>query len=203
EDGIYIPALMFVPKQISSQGVVLYVHEKGKAAEASPGGLIEKFVKAGQVVLAVDLHGTGETQKISQRYLSFKPHFGSDWQDVFMAYLLGRSYVGMRAEDVLICARLLHERQTGSLTLIAVGNVSVPALHAAALESDLFNSVKLMHPLASWSNVVELGRSNNQLVNTVHGALTVYDLPNLAETLGDKLTVEAPLNALGKPIKAE
>jgi len=203
EDGIYLPALMFVPNQTSSQGSVLYVHEKGKAADAAPGGMIEKLAEAGRVVLAVDLRGTGETQKISQRYSSFKPNFGSDWQDVFMAYLLGRSYVGMRAEDVLICARLLNERQTGSLALIAVGNVSVPALHAAVLESDLFNSVKLMRPLASWSDIVELGRSNNQLVNTVHGALTVYDLPNLAETLGDKLTVESPLNPLGKPIKAE
>ncbi|MHC4461591.1 MAG: alpha/beta hydrolase family protein [Planctomycetota bacterium] len=203
EDGIYIPALMFVPKQTSSQGAVLYVHEEGKVADAAPGGSIEKFVRAGQVVLAIDLRGTGETQKISQRYLSFKPNFGSDWQDVFMAYLLGRSYVGMRADDVLICARLLHERQTGSLTLIVVGNVSVPALHAAALEPDMFSSVKLVRSLVSWSNLIELGRSNNQLVNTVHGALTVYDLPNLAETLGDKLTVEAPLNALGKPIKAK
>jgi hypothetical protein len=30
--------------------------------------------------------------------------------------------------------------------------------------------------------------------------LTVYDLPDLAETLGDKLTIEEPLNALGEPM---
>jgi hypothetical protein len=48
-----------------------------------------------------------------------------------------------------------------------------------------------------------MGKSQDQLVNTVHGALTIYDLPNLAETLGDKLIVEEPLDALGKQIKVE
>jgi hypothetical protein len=117
-----------------------------------------------------------------------------------MAYLLGRSYVGMRAEDVLVCAQFLSQEHTGLLNLIAVGNVGIPALHAAALEPDLFNSVKLVRSLSSWSNVVESGCSFNQQVNAVHGALTTYDLPNLAGTLGDKLTVEEPLDALGKPI---
>jgi hypothetical protein len=30
----------------------------------------------------------------------------------------------------------------------------------------------------------------------VHGALTLYDLPDLAASLGDKLTVEQPLDAM-------
>jgi dienelactone hydrolase len=201
EDGIYLPALMFVPNQILSRGAVLYVHERGKSTDAAPGGPIEKLVKAGQVVLAVDLRGTGETQQDIQGY--FRPHFGSDGQDVYTAYLLGRSYVGMRAEDVLVCAAFLRRQRAGRVELIAVGNVSVPALHAAALEPALFGSVKLVRSLVSWSNLIELGRSYNQLVNTVHGALTVYDLDDLAAILGDKLTVEAPLNALGKPIKAK
>ena len=202
QEGIYLPALMFIPNQTSSQGSVLYVHDKGKSTDASPAGPIEKLVKAGKVVLAVDLRGTGETQQDDKKNY-FKPHFGSDGIDVYTAYLLGRSYVGMRAEDVLVCARLLRQKRPGSVSLIAIGHVSVPALHAAALEPDLFGSVKLTRSLISWSNLIEVGRSYNQLVNTVHGALTVYDLPNLAETLDDKLIVEEPLDALGKPIKVE
>ena len=201
EEGIYLPALMFVPSQKPSKGAVLYLHEEDKAADAALGGPIEKLVKTGRTVLAVDIRGTGETHGVGQRY--FQPYFGSDGQDVYIAYVLGRSYVGMRAEDVLVCTRLLRQKRQGPVDLIAVGHVSVPALHAAALEPDLFGSVKLKRSLVSWSNVVELGRSFNQLLNTVHGALTVYDLPNLAATLGDKLIVEEPLNALGKPIKAE
>lgn len=196
EDGIYLPALMFLPKQTRSGGTVLYAHEKGKAEDAGPGGHIEKLVEAGKVVLAVELRGTGETQKTDQKYS--RPYFGYDGKDVFTAYLLGRSYVGMRAEDILICARFLQQQKHGRVDLVAVGHVSVPALHAAALEPDMFGSIKLVQGLVSWSNVIELGLSKNQLVNTVHGALTVYDLGDLAATLGDSLSIEEPLNALGE-----
>jgi dienelactone hydrolase len=203
EDGVYLPALMFVPEQASSQGAVLYVHEAGKQTDAAPDGPIEKLVKAGRLVLAVDPRGTGETQQTGQEY--FEDHFGSDGQDVYTAYLLGRSYVGMRAEDVLLCARFLRDssrQQAAPMDLVAVGHVGVPALHAAALEPDMFRSVKLIRSLVSWSNIIESGLSSNQLVNTVHGALTTYDLPDLAATLGDKLTIEQPANALGKSIDA-
>ena len=106
----------------------------------------------------------------------------------------------MRAEDILTCGRFLKEQKNGPVDLVADGHMSVPALHAAVLEPDLFGSVKLIRGLISWSDVIESGISVNQFVNNVHGALKVYDLPNLTETLGDKLTIEEPLNALGEPI---
>ncbi|UCE49826.1 MAG: acetylxylan esterase [Phycisphaerales bacterium] len=198
ELGIYLPALMLEPG--SARRSVLYIHEAGKDTDAAPGGPIDDLIKTGRRVLAVDLRGTGETQQGSQR--KFTGTTGSDWKDVFTAYLLGRSYVGMRAEDVLLCARYLEQEHGGPVELIAVGNVGVPALHAAALEPDLFSSVKLVRSLSSWSNVIELGRSVNQQVNAVHGALTTYDLPDLAGALGDKLIVKEPLNALGEPVEA-
>ena len=69
----------------------------------------------------------------------------------------------------------------------------------AALEPQLFGSVRLVRGLISWANIIEMGRSRNQLVNIVHGALRLYDLPDLARILGDRLTVEEPLDALGEP----
>jgi len=196
ESGIHLPAIVFSPRQNSSVGAVLYVHEKGKDADAGPGGPIEKLADAGRVVMAVDVRGTGETQSNSGWGGDL---FGPDIKDVLTAYLLGRSYVGMRAEDILVCARLLADQHKGPVDLVAVGHVCVPALHAAALEPALFTSVRLVRGLTSWSNVIESGLSRNQLVSTVHGALTTYDLSDLARTLGDHLIIEQPLNALGEP----
>jgi hypothetical protein len=198
EQGIYLPALVYMPAASTVQRAVLYINERGKDADAAPGGPIEAMVKAGRCVMAVDLRGTGETQQGKQGQLSGAA--GPDWKDVFTAYLLGRSYVGMRAEDVLVCARFLKQQQAGPVELIAVGNVAVPALHAAALEPELFGSVKLTGMLSSWSNVIELGRFNNQQVNAVQGALKTYDLPDLAATLGNKLIIEKPVDALGQPL---
>lgn len=197
EEGLYLPALVFRPSGEPAGNDVLYLNERGKEADAGPGGPIEKLVEAGHVVVAVDLRGTGETQSKNGWGGDL---FGPDVKDVLTAYLLGRSYVGMRAEDIVTCARLLHERSERSIDVVAVGPVCVPALHAAALETELFGEVRLVRGLVSWANIVALGQSRNQLVNIVHGALGVYDLPDLARILGDRLTIEEPLNALGEPL---
>ncbi|MEN6426897.1 MAG: acetylxylan esterase [Phycisphaerales bacterium] len=197
EEGLYLPALVFRPPGEPTGNDVLYLHENGKEADAGPDGPIEQLVEAGHVVVAVDLRGMGETQSKNGWGGDL---FGPDVKDVLAAYLLGRSYVGMRAEDIVTCARLLHERSERPVDVVALGHVCVPALHAAVLESELFGSVRLVRGLASWSNVIEMGRSRGQLVNIVHGALAAYDLPDLARVLGDRLTIEEPLNALGEPL---
>jgi hypothetical protein len=194
EEGISLPALMFLPEKPTGR-VVLYLHQQGKAADAGPGGPIERRVQAGQPVLAVDLRGVGQTQQVQGDYYS--PEF----KDVYIAYMLGRSYVGMRAEDVLVCARYAASRATGgqqrAVDLMAVGNVGIAALHAAALEPDLFSTVKLSRTLRSWSTIVHERLNRNQVANVVHGALMHYDLPNLEATLGSKVAVEEPVNAMG------
>ncbi|MBN2139010.1 MAG: acetylxylan esterase [Sedimentisphaerales bacterium] len=205
EEGIYLPALKFVPEQTPAKGLVLYLHEAGKDADAAENGPIDELLKTGRIVLAVDIRGTGETQQNDKKNY-FKPDFGIDGIDVFTAYLLGRSYVGMRAEDILVCTRFLldsHGDAGPAVDIIAIGHVGIPALHAAALEPALFDSVKLKNSLISWANVIESGLSFNQFINTVHEALTTYDLPDLARLLEDRLTIEAPRNALGEVIDAD
>ena len=39
------------------------------------------------------------------------------------------------------------------------------------------------------------------MVNTVHGALTCYDLPDLAAALAEKITIEQPVDAMGTAIE--
>ncbi len=118
---------------------------------------------------------------------------------------MGRSYVGMRAEDILVCARCAIDSaepsQEQGIELIAVGNVGVAALHAAALEPKLFKTVTLSRTLRVWSNIIGAKMSDNQLINTVHGALTSYDLGDLAGLLGDRITICEPVDAAGKPIQ--
>jgi hypothetical protein len=86
--------------------------------------------------------------------------------------------------------------------LIAVGNVGIPAPHAAALEPELFQSIRLSRTLISWSNVIRSRLNEGQLAGTVHGALVHYDLPNLAAVLSGKLAVEESLDALGRVVPA-
>jgi dienelactone hydrolase len=200
EEGIALPALLFLPDKRNHNPVVLYLHDKGKAAAAGQGGLIEQRARAGDAVLAVDLRGNGQTQS------STPGLYGSDYQDAQIAYMLGRSLVGMRAEDILVCARYAKDRAShghnAAVDLVAVGNIGIPALHAAALEPNLFHTVKLRQMLVSWANVVHRRMNKSPIMaGLVHGALRDYDLPNLEATLGAKLTIEEPLDAMGAAVK--
>ncbi|HPO15073.1 MAG TPA: alpha/beta hydrolase family protein [Candidatus Hydrogenedentes bacterium] len=192
EPGIYLPALLYVPEAVKPGLAVVYVNEAGKDKAD-----FEQLSKEGALVLAVDLRGTGETKQTGQKAAG--EDIALDWEDQMAAYALGRTYVGMRTEDVLVCAQYALDRVGAQqVHLVAEGSAGVPALHAAALEPGLFTSVKLVRTLRSWSDIVHARATNNQLANAVHGALLAYDLPDLVKLLGPVLTIEQPLDALGK-----
>ncbi|MBN2310152.1 MAG: acetylxylan esterase [Candidatus Hydrogenedentes bacterium] len=200
EPGIALPALLFVPATANGQ-TCLYIHGEGKAADAAPGGAIEARVREGYTVLAPDLRGLGETQA-DWGASSWLELFGPDWKAVYLAYLLGKPYLAMRAEDVAVCARFLaqHAGNGAPVHLVAVGEAGPPALHAAALEPGLFASVRIERSVVSWDAVVRTPIAKRQLVNTVHGALQCYDLPDLAASLPEGLlTIAEPLDPTGQP----
>ncbi len=202
EPGIHLPALAFVPDEHDGQAY-LYLHADGKGTDAGPGGPIEQLVRKGHLVLAVDLRGLGETQ--NTRKHGFAEYIGSEWREIYLAYMLDTSYLAMRAQDVLACARFLAGWEAGGrpnrVHLISIGRTGPAALHAAALEPQRFDSVTLRNSLISWSSVVGTPLARNQLVNVVHGALRSYDLPDLLATLpADKVALVNPLDAREQPV---
>jgi dienelactone hydrolase len=193
ESGIRLPALAVNAAAAGKTGLVLYVDERGKSAAFAAGAVNA----GGRALWAVDLRGTGETQQTDPPYA---PGFGPNLNECVTAYLLGRSYLAMRAEDILVCARAAAALTAShTVDLVAVGNVGVPALHAAALEPQLFSSVRVVRSLKAWTSVIEGRTHQDQVVNAVHGVLAVYDLPDLAAMLGRQLKIEEPLDARGAP----
>ncbi|MDY0167713.1 MAG: acetylxylan esterase [Thermoguttaceae bacterium] len=184
EPGIVLPALAFIPDN-EPKDVVLWLDEQGKSSETSLAE-IEKLAAGGRAVLAVDLRGLGETQSAQNHW--YGPRNGHDGANVAVAYMLGRSYVAMRAEDVLTAAQVARTlaRDDAALHLVARGaRVAVPALHAAALERALFATVDVAGGPESFEQIVSNPLESDQLVHTVHAALTVYDLPDLRALLAD------------------
>lgn len=205
DNGIQLPAIrlegddseLSEAERKKARPPVLALHERGKSAAF---GVVEGYSSLGHEAMAVDIRGTGETLQTNGFF--YARRFGSDGLDVIMAYLLGKSYVGMRAEDILISARELGGGKP--VRLIAVGHVTVPALHAVALEPQLFTDVELRGGLASWSKIVEDRESFRQLVNHVNGALTHYDLPDLVKAIraaGKTVTIHNPIDAMGQALR--
>ncbi len=204
--SIPLPALAFIPAKPTGKAC-LYLHGTSMSADAAPGGPIETLVKQGQIVLAAELRGIGETETGHDKRDYGRGRFGRDVQEIFLAYLIGRSYVGMRTEDVVTWTRFLTEfhksgDQPNQIHVVGIGEAAIPTLHAAALYPGLLESVKLRSMIRSWSELVGAAENFNQAANVVHGALRHYDLPDLINLGGEnKVSVEVPVDVLGKVLR--
>lgn len=205
-DGFKLPALAFVPARPAG-AATLYLNGASMSADAAPDGPIDQLVKQGHLVLAAELRGIGETETGLSRKAFGAGRFGRDGLEIFTAYLMGRSYVGMRTGDVLDWMRLLQSGQLAgvrpmSVSLVATGEAAIPALHAAALEPRAFSSVELRRMIPSLESLTGAGESFDQLVNVIHGVLKHYDLPELVKLSGEtRVTLSDPVDAMGKPVR--
>lgn len=178
DEKVVLPALLLEPKIATEKsGVVIYLNDAGKTADIAK---LEEFVNAGKTVLAVDLRGLGETQAVGPTYFHHD-QYGTDGTDFYLAYLLGKSYVGMRTEDLLMFGRFsMKGEDAAQVSIYADGEVvSVVAAHAAFIRPAIFSGVEYKTVPKSWSRVVLEGTAPYPITNIVHGALEDYDVTNL------------------------
>ena len=191
EPGIQLTARWYPAENASPDApVTLLFYGGGKRTLDEEIARIRQREKT--AVLAVDLRGLGATQKpAGERGLSY--WFGGDWKETTTASLLGITYVGMRAEDIwqtVLGWRAAKGRANPRPNVVATGEAAIPALHAAALQPELFGKVRLSDSIESWTALLEAKLVKQQQSNLVFGALRHYDLPMLREVLGEQLIVE-------------
>ncbi|NNE92198.1 MAG: hypothetical protein HKN23_11170 [Verrucomicrobiales bacterium] len=195
EPGIFLPAHLVSPGRVAGRlHQAIFLHGGGIEAALASGEIEKLQAKLATEVLVVDLRGLGETKKANSGK-GFDELFGPDWKTTTLASLLGKSYVGMRAEDTWQIVRAWREisgNENLKPHLIAIGEPGIPALHAAALQSEYFGNVRISGSIKSWIEIVETPVVRNQQPNLVFGALREYDLPVLREMLGERLTFEDP-----------
>ena len=186
EPGIFLPLQLVPAKGSKARQHVLVLN---------PAGADLPSYKEATASLHIDLRGLGETKKPGAKG-GFHEFFGTDWKDTTTASLIGKTYVGMRVEDLCQTVRAWRKISGNpQLTpdLHATGEAAIPALHAAVLSPELFGMVHISHSIESWIDVVKTPVVRNQQPNLVFGALREYDLPMLRNLLGDRLTFEMPV----------
>lgn len=191
--AVPLPALTLFHEPNPTDLPVVIFHDQGLAT-ALP--LAEKLAMKREVI-AVDLRGMGETAPGTG-----KPGpFGHEFKESFLSMHLSRPLIGQRVADVLTALHV-HSQLT-AVEVIGVGAAAPVVLHAAALD-DRIKSVTLDGCVLSWDHVARTPVSHNQLATVVHGALAVYDLPDLAAAVAPrKLTIRNPLDAAGRPATPE
>lgn len=184
EGDYVIPFLLMVPDQGQKHPVVIYLHPKSKASEASPGGEMESFVRKGYVVLAPDLIGIGEMGPGIFKGDAYSFKIGRASYNIwFAAIQISRSIVGIRAGDVIRIVNHLRNREdveADKVLAVARGEMCPVLLHAAAFENSI-SKVALIEPLVSYRSIVMNQYYKPHFIHaTVAGSLTAYDLADLA-----------------------
>ncbi len=193
-----VPALLFVPKAAEGRlPAVLYLDGRGKAADAAPGGAIEKLVQSGRVVLSIDLRGCGETAPVKA-----PRSWSEEFPVAFLALHLGRPLLGQRVEDALAALDVLAgrpEADPAKLSAVGIERGGPVALHAAALDERL-RETSIEQAIDSWMDVVATPQCRNQLNQAVPGALAAYDLPDLAKAVAPRtMRFRGAVDPVGKP----
>jgi hypothetical protein len=169
ESGIMTPFLL---KQLESSDDTLEIVLTDRGADPR----IKEMGSHSQVYL--NLRDSGLTKTKNWRF------YGADQ---WISYMLGTSYLAMRTEDLIAVTKFLKAEKGGrSIHLHAEPEFVPVAIHAAALEPALFDSLTLDGGITTWDAVIESRDPLPHLHNVIHGALRHYDLSDLLEMIPEE-----------------
>ena len=132
-----------------------------------------------------------------------KPTFGATLPMTSRALLVGKTFVGMRADDVLAAVQYLVSLGATSVDAEADGPVAVALLHAAVLEPRI-TSITLHGSLSSYRSVLTAMPHRNVTETVVPGVLLHYDLDDLLIAMGSRpVTLIDPVDGGNQPLTSD
>jgi len=205
EPGIQIPALLFVPEGGNARkSAMIYVNGRGKSAAAATGGEIEQFVKAGLIVLAIDVRGLGETRSRNTEGNDDFPVYFGDFESAMTALHIGRPLMGMRLTDVLRGVDLLAARpdvERAKIYGFGKDAGAIPLLHAAAIDERI-SKIALEGMLASYQTIIQQRIHRQIFEQVIPGVLRSYDLPDVIAAIAPRqVWIVNGVNALGQQMR--
>ena len=169
--GLAVPAVTFIPRG-TSRPPVLLVGDDGRAAL---GKRTEALLAQGIPVMSADLIGSGEIGACRHKFYRAK---NPDEEIAVLYYMLGKSLVGVRAEEILVLAKHLKNAFGAAPRIVAIGRMAIPAAHAFAAARELVAAVETADAPESWQKAVEESLEY-PYANSVNGALLHYDWTDL------------------------
>jgi cephalosporin-C deacetylase-like acetyl esterase len=202
EPGIYIPTWVFVPEtRRESYPAILFFNEAGKQADGMEFGLYERLVRHGNLVVAVDVRGIGETRPPHDnvRAGEFSHLFDVETAMSYMAWFMDESLFGMRVQDAVRTVDYLLSRSDvnkADWKVVGKGAGALWVLYAAALDSRIQDAT-CERGLISYSTLARTDRYVHGGSVFVRDVLKHFDLPQVAASIaGRRLTLISPVDAM-------
>jgi hypothetical protein len=190
EGSYVIPMILAVPADGNMHPAIIYLNSVGKS-DSLVRYHTEQLVNKGFLVAVPDLIGLGETGDLS----GYPGRLG------YGPVLIGRSLVGIHAGDIVRVVNMLKRRddvQKENIGSVAFGELCPALLHASAFEPSINKTVLIDAPI-SYREIIshKVYKYSLSFQWGVAGALTAYDLPDLAACIAPRnLSFINPKNAM-------
>jgi len=169
-DGTPVPVV-----SVGAGEPVLVVSDAASRGSLAP--LVRKLVAEGRSVTVADIRGFGETAKGQHVFYGIKD---GDEELAQLYALVGVSFVGKRAEDVLAAAA--YAGQGHPVRLVACGRAAIPAAHAYYVGGKaVFSGLTLEQSPDSWATLFDDDARPTRFADVVHNAWRFYDWVDLAK----------------------
>lgn len=159
-----------------------------------------KSLKKQHALYAVDVRGLGESLASDERDI-FHP-YGNDYMCNGYGLLLGESFLGRRVFDVLRTLDLLVAEGARKINLYGRGQGAIHALFAGALH-DRVTQVTLKNGPLSYHAWTQTPLVDWPVANLPKGVLKTFDLPDLINYLGKKITLIQPWGPNMTPLSGQ
>jgi cephalosporin-C deacetylase-like acetyl esterase len=159
-------------------------------------GEVDRLARAGVVVLAIEPRPSPPgTESIKSPFLGIFNLLS------LRAFLVGRTLVGLRVDDVIRAVDWLSaSAEVGTITVHGVGPHGIVAVHAAVLDARISRLV-LERTLVSYRAIVDEPLHRNVSEAVVPGVLRRYDTHDLLlATYPRPVRVIVPVDATGAPL---
>ncbi len=186
--GLHLQADLALPSTPGRHPAVLLlvpnsIHGSDSIAQANEAKF-ESFAAQGNVVLAITPRpsppGTDDMKA---------PLLGPFYLLSLRADLVGRTLIGLRADDVLRAVDYLARCTDVDPTHIsgaASGHLGLVLLHAAVLDRRI-RHIDVDHVLTSYRSLIDAPLPTGAPEDVIPGVLLHYDIPDLVRALGDRL----------------
>lgn len=200
-DGLDLAGLLAVPERAGAKSAILMLDSRPKESLAAAGGEVERLAQAGWVVLVLQPRATPAWAEELK-----SPLLGNYYLLSLRARLVGKTIVGMRADDIIRAVDWLASRDDVERSRIAAygnGPHGVALLHAAALDTRI-NRVFVENTLASYRLAVERPVHRNLPEVAPPGVLTRYDIGDLLLAVSPRTVVFInPANSVGVTMREQ
>jgi Acetyl xylan esterase (AXE1) len=208
EPAVWLPAWVLSAEGAAKNKPVLLVLDPVASERLWFEPDADAVLKPGNpIICAADIRGIGALQpEFGPGHASYAAWHRQEENYAWGSMILGKTLVAQRVTDILAVVSALrkHSATAGRpIRIAASGKLTVPALFAAALDTEI-EGLYLSGGLASFRSVVDSESYDHPFANFIPGLLNHTDLPEIASSLAPRRIILAgPVGARGETLTPE